>query len=421
MRAILRLFFFSVLATLLSTTSLCAQQSVEIDWSTKKLTSQPSQINTNTNVKINVSAVNDVLYTYSITSQSVPTQIDDFSQIQNAFKVAGQAAKGATGEAAICDVNDFLKSVKSLLDAENAVLQLPATTTGCSVTAPCSVSLADTNAAWLKSVPALLTVAKSKQADSQRLCSASVYQPAYASSQATLDAATSIGDSLANTIHLAQSQTLLKPDYTTSVEVDEFWKGKATVKGQYTVTLSNTNTRLTLSAGALFSQLQNRTYTTVPAPNSSGTGTTNVLAVSGRSTYSPLAVALLNYEIPKLSNEYLGLAISTGPVLRINSASSASSFGYFAGIGIHLYHRFYVSPGFNLGQFADNPPGLSSGSVVPSGIGTPAPINRWTWRFGFAVTYKAKDFSALGLTTTVAPKAVTGDTTPPPPAVAPKK
>jgi hypothetical protein len=118
-------------------------------------------------------------------------------------------------------------------------------------------------------------------------------------------------------------------------------------------------------------------------------------------------VALLNYEIPKASSDYIGLAISTGPVIRISSASSTSSFGYFAGIGVHLYHRFYISPGFNLGQFADNPPGLSSGSTVPAGIGTPIPINRWTWRFGFALTYKTKDFSSLGLSTTVAPKAGT--------------
>ena len=149
----MRIFAISAFASLLLVPPLHAQQSVEIEWSTKKLTSQPSQINTNTNIKINVSGVNDVLYTYSITSQSVPTQIDDFSQIQNAFKVAGQAAKGATGEAAVCDVTDFLASVKALLDAENAVLQLPATTNGCSVTAPCSVSLADTNTAWTKSVP----------------------------------------------------------------------------------------------------------------------------------------------------------------------------------------------------------------------------------------------------------------------------
>jgi hypothetical protein len=92
---------------LLNAVPLCSQQSVAIDWSTKKLTSQPAQIQTNTTVEIDVSNVNDVFYTYSISTQSVPSQINDFAQIQNAFKVAGQAAKGA-GEAPTCNVSEFL-------------------------------------------------------------------------------------------------------------------------------------------------------------------------------------------------------------------------------------------------------------------------------------------------------------------------
>src|ERR1039458_10326838 len=92
-----------------------SQQTVEIDWSTKKLTSQPAQIQSNTNIQIDVNNVNDVLYTYSITPQSIPSQIDDFAQIANAFKIAGQAAAGK-GLAATCNVNEFLTAVKALLD-----------------------------------------------------------------------------------------------------------------------------------------------------------------------------------------------------------------------------------------------------------------------------------------------------------------
>jgi hypothetical protein len=178
---------------------------VEIDWLAKKATSQPSQIQSTTNVKINVNGVNDVLYTYSITTQSVPTEIDDFGQIKNAFKLAGDAAK-AKGEAAGCNVSEFQASMKALLDAENVFHQLPATQTGCSVTAPCSITLADAKDNWIKNVQPLLETAKTKQKDSQRFCTADEYQTAYSSSQAALDQASSISASLGRELHVAQSQ-----------------------------------------------------------------------------------------------------------------------------------------------------------------------------------------------------------------------
>lgn len=388
--------FIPIVGLLIQATSpMYCQQTVAIDWNSKTITSQPAQINSDTNVAIIVNNVNDVLFTYSISTQSTPVSIDDFSQIQKAFGLSNTAAKGQ-GEGAPCSYQDFLNAMKALTDAEAIVFQLPSTSKGCSDSKPCDVSLGDTETAWQKVVP-LLATAKAKQADSKLYCSSAAYATAYATSQMVLDKADSITTSL-NTAdgHVAETHTLLRPDYTTSIEVDQFWNGKPTNKA-VNVTLSNTNTHLTLSAGALFSELQNRAYSITAKPSSSGSGTTNVLAVSGVSTFSPFAVGLLNYEIPKASTDQIGLSLSTGPVLRLGTSSNSSSFGYFAGVSVHLYHRFYVSPGYNLGQFADNPPGLAAGATVPSGITTPSPINRWTWRFGFALTYKTKDFGGLGL------------------------
>ena len=168
--------------------------------------------------------------------------------------------------------------------------------------------------------------------------------------------------------------------------------GTQTTASTLSVKFSPATDRLTLSAGVLFSEIQNRAYTSQAAPNSARTGTQNELAVSGMSTFSPLALALLNYEIPpikKLSfgNDDFGLAVSTGPALRLGSQSNTSSFGYFVGLGLHLYHRFYISPGVHIGQFADYPPGFSTpGQVIPSGLGTLMPVNRYTARFAFGIT-----------------------------------
>jgi hypothetical protein len=152
------------------------------------------------------------------------------------------------------------------------------------------------------------------------------------------------------------------------------------------------------------SEVQNRSYPVQAIPNAGGTGTLNILTVDGASKFSPTAIALLNYEIPKADWETIGFAISTGPAFRLGSKSDTSTFGYFAGVGVHLYHRFYIAPGFHLGQYADFPAGFSQpGQAVPSGLGTPTATKRWTLRFGFALTIKAKDFSQFGLSGKVVP------------------
>jgi hypothetical protein len=196
--------------------------------------------------------------------------------------------------------------------------------------------------------------------------------------------------------------------------VKELFHGVQTVKPTLSVTFAPGNDQLTLSAGALFSNLPSRSYSIVNTPAADGS-TSNKLQVSGDGVFAPYLLGLLNYEIPHMSKPNLGFALSSGPVLRVGSSSDTSSFGYFVGGSFHLYHRFYISPGIHIGEYADYPPGFSSaGQTVPSGITTLTPTKKWLVRFSFGVTYQAKDFSTVGIkpATTEKPSDTTKPATP---------
>jgi hypothetical protein len=397
---------------LLLTPSLFAQ-SVVVDWVGKNLVSSPAKIDKKTKAEIDVQNVNDVLYTYSIQITAVPRVDDDFGAIAKAFVVGKGAVEGAANP---CD--DAVKAAQTattdLGAAVKSFYQLPETQSKtCSSKAPCSINIKDTRTAWTTGVTPKANTASTALTTLQQL---PICQKTYSKEiddlQAALNNVSDRSAYLFSEHHVVSAETTLEPDIDYTVDVKELYVGTGSSSGTQTsadtlsVKFSPATDRLTLSAGALFSEIQNRGYTSQVAPNPAGTGTQNVLAVSGISTLSPLALALLNYELPsigKLSfgNDDIGLALSTGPVLRLGSQSNTTSFGYFIGLGVHLYHRFYISPGVHIGQFADYPPGFSApGQIIPSGLGTPTPVNRYTARFSFGITYKAKDFSSLGLKTT---------------------
>lgn len=391
MRKLLSLIAFSLLLVRIS-----YGQDVVVDWAAKKVTSQPSSVEKNTTATVQVNNVNDMMFTYSISFQLKPLQASDFDAIAKAFSIAGKAA---AGEAVTCDISKVLASQKALADAEAEFLNMPATNQGCSKSKPCDVTLQQAQAAWKQSVQPKVDSAQTDLSDFTAACTSDSFQPAVKSATDAINQAL-------NTINgphsiLKPNAIQMSPDAITSLEVDQLWMGVPTTNGTYSVDLQPSNNRLTLSAGALFSEVQNRSYTVSAVPNSAGTGTSNVLSVAGVSRFNPTGVALLNYEVPGLDWERVGFALSSGPVFRLGSKSDASSFGYFAGVSVHLFHRFYITPGFHLGQFADFPPGFSANRLVPSGIGTPTPVNRWTWRFGFAFSYKAKDFGQFGLSASV--------------------
>jgi hypothetical protein len=384
-----------MVALLLAAISTASGQEVVVDWATKKITSQPSTVEKATRATVRIDNVNDLMFTYSISYQVKPAAISDFDAIAKAFSIAGKAA---AGEAVACDFSGVLAAMKALSDAQTTFLNLPATNKGCSETKPCNVPLQQALDAWQQSVQPKVAAAQSALADFIKACPSESYGQAIQAAKDSIDRATAA----VNGPHSLQKANAieLSPDSVTSLAIDQLWKDIPTTDGSYSVDLQPSNNRLNLSAGVLFSQVQNRSYSVRTAAN--GTGTSNVLSVDGLSTFSPTAVALLNYQIPRLDWERIGLAVSTGPVFRLGSKSDTSSFGYFAGISVHLFHRFYISPGYHLGEFADFPPGFSQANqVVPAGVGTPIPVKRWTWRFGFALSYKAKDFGQFGLSGTV--------------------
>ena len=383
---------------ILSAWTACAQD-VIVDWAAKKVNSQPSSVEKNMRVTVRVDNVNDFMFTYSISYTLKPLTISDFDTIAKAFSIAGKAP----GEAVGCNFSDVFATQKALTDAERAFLRAPATNTGCSESKPCDISLETAKNMWNSDVQPKIDAAAAALGAFTAACPS----PTYAAGVKIASDAIAAAIAKYNAPHsiIKTSAIELSPEATTSLEVDQLWMGKPTTNGTYTVDLQNSNHRLTLSAGALFSEIQNRSYTSRSAPNPAGTGAMNVLNVDGLSRFTPAAVALLNYELPFADRERFGFALSTGPVFRLGSKADTSSFGYFAGISLHLFHRFYITPGFHYGQFADFPPGFSQvNQPIPSGLATPTPTTRWTWRFGFGFSYKAKDFSQFGLSGSVTPK-----------------
>jgi len=171
---------------------------------------------------------------------------------------------------------------------------------------------------------------------------------------------------------------------------------------------------LTLSLGVLFSGIEQRSYVSVKDPSNTQQ---NLLSVNGRGHSTPLGVALLNYKIPgaRFSNDRVGLNLSSGLVLDFGaSEAKASPLGWFGGPSLDLWHRLFMSVGFHIGQFADFPPGLGGGSVIPASFGELTPVKRWTTRFAFAVTYQTTGF---GKTTS---KATVSSNPPPAPDAGPQ-
>lgn len=397
---------FGLLICLATVSSVALGQEVDVDWAVKKITYQPSTIEKDTMATVRIANVNDFMFTYSTSYQLKALAISDFDTIAKAFSIAG--GKTAGEAVSSCDFSDVLASQQALRDAEAAFLQTPATGSGCSESKPCDVSLQRAISLWNQNVQPKIGIAETTLTSFTAVCKSSTYAAAVKTASDAIAAAEAKSDS-SHTIAKAKAIEL-SPEATTSLEVDQLWMGQPTTNGTYSVELQPANHRLTLSAGALFSEIQNRSYASRSAPNSSGTGTGNVLTVDGSSRFSPTAVALLNYELPFADWERFGIALSTGPVFRLGSKSDTSSFGYFAGVSVHLFHRFYITPGFHLGQFADFPAGFSQpNQPVPSGLATPTATTRWTWRFGFGLTYKAKDFSQFGLGGSVTPSKSTSN------------
>ena len=191
--------------------------------------------------------------------------------------------------------------------------------------------------------------------------------------------------------------TLMRPGVLYKFQVVERYKNSLTLDGSKQF-LCQVSSPLTLSAGTLISKLSAQSFRTVQVPKvdpetglASGE-TFSALALDGGSAVSPHAMALLNYKIPVLRNKPYGFSVSSGPVFRLAGATDASAVGYFGGISVNLWDRFFLTPGVHIGEFSDFPIGFTEGSFVPPNFGTLSPTKRWTARFGIGITYRTNAF-----------------------------
>lgn len=176
------------------------------------------------------------------------------------------------------------------------------------------------------------------------------------------------------------------------VRITQTFGGSPVEDGEQEFTCTVDQGAFTLSLGPIFSQLQSRQYISAAIPNSTGTGTSNVLAVQNGSSYRAAGAALVNFALPRLSKGGFALFATTGPTIK-SAADNTSSFGWFAGASIGLHKLLYVTPGFHYGEFADFPRGYAEGTPIPPGVATPTPLKRYTWRFGFGISFRTASFA----------------------------
>ena len=214
--------------------------------------------------------------------------------------------------------------------------------------------------------------------------------------------------------------TLMRPGFLYNFQIIERYKNTLTLDGlkQFPCQVSSP---LTLSAGTLISTLRVQSFHTVQVPKvdpESGLvsdETFSALALDGGSAVSPHAMALLNYKIPVLRNKPYGFSVSSGPVFRLAGETDASAVGYFAGISVNLWDRFFLTPGVHIGEFSDFPIGFTEGSFVPPNFGTLSPPTRWTGRFGIGLTYRTNVFRGADIKGTANNLPSSEQPSPPPP------
>jgi hypothetical protein len=378
-RALVRaILLFSFLAATMSVTA----QTVVYKWSSndKEPESYP-RITKRETVTFNITEVNDILYKYRLEVTETPISYDDFNAIASILR--GFAKTGApAAKAGQCVTEGNFSD--TLMENRDRLVADPLLPLGYDKLAKkTSVSLKASQDAW-----SIHRKAADKLAgDLSRLCqpplSASLDNQYQKYVKAVDDIQLKVDSS-----HVFSATSIIGPGSKVSAIVFESFKDEQISSKTFTFSTVDV---LTLSAGALFSNIPDRSYEARKSPNS----TLNILSVDGNSRATPSLVALLNYHLWSMKNEFLGVALSAGPVIRLGSNSDASSFGFFTGVSTNLYNRFFITPGFHFGQFSDFPVGFANGSTVPENFGELTPVKRWTARFGLAITFKTKDFSGL--------------------------
>jgi hypothetical protein len=402
---------FQIIVTSLNVASA---QKIEYDWQSNvsgQPLSWPTNITKTQVVPFIIHNTNNLLYTYRVGGSCTQTNVDPWGTIAPVLK------GGVTAGDQPPDLTDVQKTAfntcsrdtaKANTDWNNIMTQVnllknapaPDEDKNCTSAKPCRIPLSTTQNTWDFKINTPLTQAESDIAAAVNSCSAA---PQTASGPQALLAQALALRKWYTSSHDWVGAVSVVPDASCTFTITET-AASADTTPVVTVTFTAGQPRMTVSVGPLFSEIQDRSYSVVTAPPATGSTTNqSVLQVNGVSKLTTYLTGLLNFSLPFqgdwLNGERGGLALSTGPVLRVGGQSSTSAFGWYAGPSYHLYHLVYLTAGLHVGQFAGLPAGFTSpGQTVPSGFPTPVAQARTTVRFGFAITLKAKDFTTLGTT-----------------------
>jgi len=410
-RRVLVLIFCSVL-TLAGNSR--AQEPIVFDWqggTGGTLVTYPINLNSTKTITFTVSNVNNLLYSYGIAGSCVQNAADPWGAISSlmgtpataqttpAAKGPGPAPPPTACQTAV-PASDA--SVKKFQSDYNNFLQTPVKNplnAACTAATPCRIPLSDSEIALLP-VQAELNIALADVNKAIAACRNEGDATPIPDLTANESALQAVQDHFHNlSSHSFSTSVSVPPDSTCNFTITEAYNSVAT-KPPQSVQFVAGQSRMTLSAGALVSELQPRSYSSVTDPLApSGSVTPNELKVDGLSKFNFYLTGLVNIAVPVswLNSENFGTAISAGPVVRVGSQSTSFPVGFFAGGSVHVMHLIYLSAGAHVGQFSDYPAGFSKpGQSIPSGFPTPVSQDRTSVRFAFAITLKAKDFSALG-------------------------
>lgn len=374
---------------LIACASATAQaQEVVYDWAGKKLLSYPTQVNQVTTVNVVITNVNDILYEYRITVIAIPRPIDDWANL------AGLLTRGsrslAPSRAGGCSTL-IQEAIALMTGIHSRMIADPALPFKIKANGPPypSVPLQQTLDAWGR----LRGDIASLRDKAQRIEACTPDQDVlnFRAQYLELNAAIERIESKINSPHEARATAVLRPENNYKVVVEELFDSAKTKEGERTFEFSPASNVLTLTVGALFSRIQDRSYEARKFPDS----TQNVLVTEGNSRLRPEGVALLNYILPYADSDTIGLALSAGPAIRFGSKSDLSTLGFFTGPSVHLYRRFYFTSGVHIGEFADFPIGFRENSPVPANFGELKPVKRWTGRFAFSISFRTASFGNL--------------------------
>ena len=381
--------------------------SIQLDWSTVA----PYRVLHTGTYTINITGVNDLVYQYELSVTLNDSSSNDIALLTGILpdltKLLGTSTTGRS-VAPGCNLPDLLTASTPVIKTFNDRLtdMTPGKSSdGKYLSVPLSDSIVKWNAvkeayvSYQKSVADLAAEIKNSNCTlaSEDTAKAQQVLDTYSTVRLKVEAI----DAKAKGDHRIVGHAYIDRSRDGDIIVRQLFNGAETSSSPKTFPLEAGFSVVTATGGFLLTTLQARTYTSqlVP-PVPPATTNSNVLAVSGVSGVRPALVALLNYHDPfdwYLNRENFGLALSAGPVIDVSKGKAdTSTFGFFGGISMHLWHRVFVTPGVHVGEFADFPAGFTkAGQVIPPNFGTLNPVIRYTAKFGLSITFRGGNPSTL--------------------------